>query len=354
MSRVLWLLPAVACVAPATVQSDLQRTATTIATAHRVYATLCAPEALANAQANLDFARVDLRQGDVQRANEHLELAHAFAVAAVEESTPCGGVDRDRDTIPDIVDACPDTPEDMDGHADGDGCRDVDPYGDDDGDGIDNRDDACLDTPEDIDGDRDDDGCPESPADRDEDGLSDAQDQCPDEPGPVDAGGCPTRDLDGDGILDADDLCPEEPEITNDYLDEDGCPDSAPSRVRVTKTRVQIDETVQFERGSANLLQTSHGILNEVAKVLEDAPYLRLRVEGHTDSQGSDVTNMELSQARAASVVRYLVAQGVEADRLTSLGFGEAQPIDTNRTESGRARNRRVEFHIRQDGMAPR
>jgi len=73
---------------------------------------------------------------------------------------------------------------------------------------------------------------------------------------------------------------------------------------------------------------------------------MRLRIECHTDSTGSDEENLSLSEGRATIVRRYLETNGVEQDRLTAAGFGETRPIDTNRTESGRARNRRVEFHI--------
>jgi outer membrane protein OmpA-like peptidoglycan-associated protein len=69
-------------------------------------------------------------------------------------------------------------------------------------------------------------------------------------------------------------------------------------------------------------------------------------IEGHTDNQGPDDYNQDLSERRAASVRRYLISQGVESERLRSKGFGESQPIDDNRTAAGRAENRRVEFLI--------
>ncbi|MBX2796491.1 MAG: OmpA family protein [Myxococcales bacterium] len=406
---------ATACVVPFQVKEQLDRTTETIALAHKVYAPLCAPEELANAQAHLDFTRIELSQGYVDRAEEHIDKAHAYAIRALEISTPCGGVDRDADSIPDIADVCPDEVEDFDGDNDRDGCRDMDPYEDDDGDGIINLEDGCVDEPEDLDGHADEDGCPETSEDTDGDGIvnavdacpeapedldafadtdgcpdldndndgildmvdqctmvaedrddwddedgcpdpdndldgiPDVNDACPNEPGVRDRDGCPLQDSDKDGVADANDRCPDQPETRNDYLDEDGCPDTPPSNVKVTRTRVQIKEMVQFETASATLLPTSDRILDDVVQVLRDAPYLSVRVEGHTDSNGSDSTNMRLSQSRAESVMRYLRGAGIESGRLTAMGFGETRPIDTNRTSSGRAKNRRVEFHILQD-----
>jgi len=80
--------------------------------------------------------------------------------------------------------------------------------------------------------------------------------------------------------------------------------------------------------------------------VLMDAPELRIRVEGHTDSQGDEEQNVSLSQARAEAVVRHLLALRVDKERLEAIGFGPSRPVDTNRTESGRSNNRRVELHI--------
>ena len=71
-----------------------------------------------------------------------------------------------------------------------------------------------------------------------------------------------------------------------------------------------------------------------------------MRVEGHTDSRGSDAYNLTLSQKRAESVRNYLISRGVSPDRMEPRGFGESQPIADNRTEQGRSQNRRVEFII--------
>jgi len=397
---------------PQGILENVRKTEETLLMAHKVYAPLCAPEELANAESALDFARIEMYQGYAVRADEHLQFAYEQALLALEISTPCGGVDRDRDTIPDIVDMCPEEPEDFDGDRDVDGCRDIDPYGDEDGDGIINMEDACIDDPEDFDGHNDEDGCPETSDDSDGDGLIDAvdacpvdaedldgfedtdgcpdpdndqdgvgdfrdacplipedlddwedddgcpepdndldgipdvNDECPNEPGDRSRNGCPIYDRDNDGIADVNDACPDEPETMNNYHDEDGCPDTPPSGVKVTKKMIEIDQTIQFQTGKATLLPASFDILNSVAQVLADFPDMKVRVEGHTDSQGSDAMNLRLSNDRAESVKTYLVSQGVSVTRLKSEGFGETRPIDTNRTPEGRAKNRRVEFHI--------
>jgi len=406
------LLVLAACAQPQLVKERLDATSSTIAAAHKVYGPLCAPTELANAQAHLDFTRIELHQGYIRRAGEHIDIAYANAVEALNKATPCGGTDQDKDGIPDIVDQCINEPEDLDGDRDEDGCRDVDPFGDEDGDGIINQEDGCVDDPEDFDGHNDEDGCPETSEDSDGDGIVDVVDQCPeqseDQDGFKDADGCPdldndedtipdlrdacalvAEDLDGwddedgcpdpdndadgvpdkfdkcpnefgdrdregcpledadkDGIADVNDRCPTEPETKNGYLDEDGCPDVPPGSVVVTNTRVEIKEVVQFETGSATLLPASFSVLNDVVQVLKDAPSMRLRVEGHTDSEGPDSSNLKLSKERAGSVRVYLESKGIEANRLTAEGYGETKPIDTNRTPSGRAKNRRVEFHI--------
>ena len=409
------LLLLAACAEPLRVKETLDRTAQTIAEAHAVYASLCAPEALANAQSHLDFTRIELHQGYLERASEHIDIAYAAAVEALEVATPCGGVDTDGDTIPNIVDACPEEPEDFDGEDDEDGCRDLDPHADDDGDEIINIDDACVDQAEDFDGDNDEDGCPETSddsdgdgiitaldtcpsvaedfdgfkdsdgcpdldndgdgiadlrdrcaliaedldgwddedgcpdPDNDSDGIPDVHDNCKNQPGIRENAGCPEEDADKDGISDATDRCPDQPETRNNYLDDDGCPDTPPEGVKVTRTRVEINDTIQFQTGSANLMGASNTLLDSVVQVLVDAPYIRLRVEGHTDSEGTEPANLRLSNARAQAVRAYLAANGVAADRLVAVGFGETRPIDTNRTVRGRALNRRVEFHIVRD-----
>jgi outer membrane protein OmpA-like peptidoglycan-associated protein len=92
-----------------------------------------------------------------------------------------------------------------------------------------------------------------------------------------------------------------------------------------------------------------------VVDIMKQNPDIRkVRVEGHTDSKGSDAYNIKLSQRRANAVRDYLIAHGVEADRLVAVGYGETRPVADNGTAEGRARNRRVEFTIlEQERIAP-
>jgi outer membrane protein OmpA-like peptidoglycan-associated protein len=89
-------------------------------------------------------------------------------------------------------------------------------------------------------------------------------------------------------------------------------------------------------------------VLNAVLKILQDLPQITLvSVEGHTDNRGGKGYNKDLSKRRAASVVKWLTDKGIDKKRLTSAGFGQEKPIDTNDTDAGRQNNRRVEFHIK-------
>ncbi len=117
-------------------------------------------------------------------------------------------------------------------------------------------------------------------------------------------------------------------------------------RVILKKEKIEIAESIHFKSGKATILPVSYSLLNEVAQILVDNPNIKIQVDGHTDSVGSDTFNFKLSEARAASVMKYLISRGVPPERLTSKGFGESLPIADNSTEMGRAKNRRVEFTI--------
>ncbi len=113
------------------------------------------------------------------------------------------------------------------------------------------------------------------------------------------------------------------------------------------KKKIVITESIFFRMGRATILSRSFGLLDEVAHVLQQEPGIKIRIEGYTDNVGSDRVNLRLSQARAVSVMRYLIGKGIAPGRLTAKGFGKANPIASNRTAAGRAKNRRVEFTIR-------
>ncbi len=216
-----------------------------------------------------------------------------------------GGMkDRDRDGIPDADDQCPDQAEDFDGFEDTDGC----PEFDNDGDGILDVNDQCPNQPEDFDGFEDEDGCPD-------------------------------MDNDGDGIMDMDDKCPGEAEVFNGFEDTDGCPDKAPIYFPMAN--------INFKFGTAEISGADPiPVLEEVVRIMKEHPEIRVEIQGHTDNIGSDEANMTLSERRAEAVKQYLVNRGIDAGRLDTRGFGESRPIDSNDTDLGRARNRRIEFVV--------
>ncbi|MBI4350658.1 MAG: OmpA family protein [Elusimicrobia bacterium] len=103
---------------------------------------------------------------------------------------------------------------------------------------------------------------------------------------------------------------------------------------------------VEFESGSARLLESSRPLLDRVAAVLLRHAKLKLIVSGHTDDVGTDEYNQDLSERRAGSVKMYLATKGVHPDSVRVYGYGEKQPVVQDTTEQARALNRRVEFRI--------
>jgi outer membrane protein OmpA-like peptidoglycan-associated protein len=289
-----------------------------------------------------DIAAYDDEDGDgiVNIDDDCVDDAEDFDNDRDHDGCPETNDDGDGDGFIDAIDKCRDQAEDLDGFMDDDGCPDPD----NDQDGVPDIHDDCSLIPEDLDGWADDDGCPDP--DNDEDGIPDIHDNCPNQPGGRLLRGCPSDDSDNDGIGDDNDRCPDALETVNGYLDGDGCPDEAPLRLRVTKTRIELNEHVQFEEGISKLAGVTFPLLDDIVRVLLDVPDMRLRIEGHTDSVGTDEDNMLLSQQRAAAVRVYMEAKGIADGRLSAAGFGETRPIDTNRTASGRETNRRIEFHI--------
>jgi outer membrane protein OmpA-like peptidoglycan-associated protein/polyisoprenoid-binding protein YceI len=106
---------------------------------------------------------------------------------------------------------------------------------------------------------------------------------------------------------------------------------------------------VYFPTGSAALDPQSEPMLNSGADIANRCPSVKFLVEGHTDSVGGKRSNQALSEQRAKSVVDYLVAKGVAAARIQSVGYGETHPVASNATEAGRAKNRRIEFKVRKE-----
>ena len=257
-------------------------------------------------------------------------------------------VDSDGDGLTDDVDSCPQKPENINGVEDSDGCPEeaIANSGDRDGDGMLDENDSCPDDSEDLDNFEDMDGCPDP--DNDNDGVLDGDDQCVNQPGTVANIGCPDLDSDGDTVVDRLDNCPEE---AGDPANQ-GC--KKKQLVKIVDGRLDILDQVYFRTNKAIIRQVSYPLLDNVARVLNaHLEISKVRVEGHTDSQGGDNYNLKLSQRRADAVRQYLVDKGVDADRLEAVGYGETKPIQTNDTKVGRAANRRVVFNLlgRGDGV---
>jgi len=166
--------------------------------------------------------------------------------------------------------------------------------------------------------------------DSDGDWVPDDLDKCPDTicNVTVDEHGCVRDgDADGDGVLDRDDRCPGTPRgLTVDAL---GC-----WMVRLT----------HFEFDDTRIREKYYGDLDRVADILSANPDIKVEVQGHTDNRGTDAYNLRLSRERAEAVVEYLVNRGVDALRMKASGYGDSEPIDSNRTDEGRERNRRVQI----------
>lgn len=107
-----------------------------------------------------------------------------------------------------------------------------------------------------------------------------------------------------------------------------------------------VVNNVFFDFSKANLKPESYYELDQIVKILKDNPNFKLEIAGHTDNIGTDESNMTLSQNRAASVVNYLIAKGIDKSRLVAKGYGKNKPVADNSTEEGRQKNRRVEFKI--------
>jgi len=215
----------------------------------------------------------------------------------------------------------------------------VPPPSDRDGDGVLDPDDQCIDVPGEEPS-----GCPpqaEAAGDKDGDGFKDDVDACIDVAG-VAPDGCPDKDPDKDGILDPDDACPTEPETKNGFEDGDGCPDEVPKDF----SDLEVLEGVFFGTSSDKLGKSSTTILDRAVETLKKFPSVRVEISGHTDSTGNREFNMDLSQRRSEAVKKYLVDHGIDTKRMEVRGAGPDEPLDSNSSNPGRAKNRRIEFRV--------
>jgi outer membrane protein OmpA-like peptidoglycan-associated protein len=234
-----------------------------------------------------------------------------------------GCPDTDGDGIVDAEDECPYQA----GLAEFNGCPDTD------GDGIPDKEDACPEVP----GLAKFNGCP----DTDGDGIPDNEDLCPEEKGVPEYKGCPkskfVQDTDGDGIPDELDDCPLVPGIAK-Y---NGCPEA--QLVQANDVAV-----VYFETNKYNIKTNAYPELDKIVNIANngDNKEVTIKVVGHCDATGNDRINDPLSVKRAERVKQYFIEKGVDQSTISSEGKGSHDPVDTNKTAAGRAKNRRVEVEI--------
>lgn len=120
-----------------------------------------------------------------------------------------------------------------------------------------------------------------------------------------------------------------------------------PSKIEVTKTQIDLKDSVYFDTAKAIIQARSFDLLDEIAQTLKDHPeLLEIRIEGHTDDRGNDASNKDLSQRRAEAVRTFLMERGVEGERLTAVGFGEERPKVPGTSAEAREQNRRVDFFV--------
>lgn len=305
----------VGCGAAGLPPKRLQAVRKALAAARDAGAYHCAPRELALAQANIEFAETEAVQGDVDQGEFHLQEAELNARAARQLSLAAGcdkrrashrsggehvaAVDRDRDGVPERVDVCPEQPEDEDGYLDQDGCLDQ--------------------------------------------ALANEQDPCRDATGAVlgqgDGAACPDiRDANEGELPDA--IC------TSSAVAEPvaACADGRYRGIELRDNAVVLADGVAFDGRTTTLEGSSQLRLQALARWLLERPFVTLEIQGHVDSRGDAKENNALSLARAEVVRAVLLEHSVAESRLTTRGYGETRPLESNRTSQGRALNRRIEF----------
>ena len=263
--------------------------------------------------------------------------------------------DSDGDGVPDKLDKCPDTPKGV--PVDANGC----PL-DSDKDGVPDYLDKCPNTPSGVKVDAN--GCP---LDSDKDGIADYQDDCPDVFGLAAFNGCP--DTDGDGVPDKDDRCPNTPkgykvdkfgcpmDSDRDGIpdSEDDCPDKpgvaelkgCPFTVQAIIGKYNLSmKPIYFDFDSYKLKPDGIEALDKIATALSNHKDFGVQFDGHTDYVGTEEYNLKLSDKRANSAKSYLINKGIGENQIRLQHFGESKPAADNKTSSGRALNRRVEYSL--------
>lgn len=285
-------------------------------------------------------------------ANKHMDYFTENTVGVTVSFGKSKKKDSDGDGVPDKLDKCPDTPAGV--PVDADGC----PL-DTDKDGIPDYQDECPT----VAGLKEFNGCP----DTDKDGIPDKSDDCPDVFGLAAFNGCP--DSDGDGVPDKDDRCPNTPkgykvdrfgcplDSDKDGIpdSEDDCPDKAgvaelkgcpfDAQAIIGKYNLSM-KPIYFDFDSYKLKPEGVDALDKVANALSNHQDFGVQLDGHADYIGSEAYNLKLSERRANSAKVYLIKKGIVDNRIRMQFFGESKPAQDNKTNSGRALNRRVEYSL--------
>ncbi|TWI80417.1 thrombospondin type 3 repeat-containing protein [Lacibacter cauensis] len=244
-------------------------------------------------------------------------FADANDLCPAVKGTVNGCPDSDGDGVADKDDKCPNDKGTLNG------CPDSD------NDGVADKDDQCPNDKGTLN------GCPDS----DNDAVADKDDQCKDVAGLQRYNGCPIPDSDKDGVNDEQDKCPNEAGI----LANNGCPEIK----QEVKQKIEFAaKNIFFQFASDVILKKSYASLNEVVTVLQQNPSLKLSISAHADNLGTPDRNLMWSERRAKAVADYFISKGIAADRIMYKGYGDTQPIASNKTAKGRAANRRVEMKV--------
>lgn len=310
---------------------------------------------MAQHTAGLVFDLGKLPDTDMDGISDKKDICSGTPTGVAVDANGCP-LDRDKDGTADYIDDCPDQfgtiplagcPDtDMDGIADRDdrcpadagisaarGCPDSDK------DGVVDIDDKCSGTLAKYKVDTL--GCP---LDTDRDGIFNEDDRCPAIAGVLAFAGC--ADSDKDGVSDLDDRCPG----SVGTIANKGCPEIA--KEDLTRINV-IASKIFFETAKATLKTESLAQLDALVLILNKYEGAILLIEGHTDSDGTDEYNNDLSQRRTQAVKDYLMSKGIAESRLVAIGYGESKPIADNKTSAGKAKNRRVELKTTYEYKVP-
>jgi OOP family OmpA-OmpF porin len=262
----------------------------------------------------------------ITKMHNNLSVSYTFPVLSNKKPVvlPPAPIqaDGDNDGVIDSLDKCPNQP----GTAKYHGC----PIPDSDNDGVNDELDKCPNQA----GTAKYNGCPIP--DTDKDGVNDEQDKCPTVSGLTRYAGCPIPDTDKDGVNDEEDKCPTEAGIAANH----GCEDIQP-------LLNEVASNFKFETGKVSLSKKALVKLDAVVLALNKYPNINLDIIGNTDNIGKKKINQKLSEKRAAVVYAYLVKKGISAARLVKKGVADTNPIDSNKTRKGRAKNRRSDMNAK-------